>query len=129
MKPGTCKQKESTIAGMLARTSGEIWLHRLKESRHCLYISSETSWLLKKILGNVSVILQKSAQCGFSDFSRGFAVKCFGSDSWQIFTSFIGNFQSHSENIYIQGVEKVCFQILKGKRIILKSPLYLYTKK
>lgn len=115
---------------MLALTSGGIWLHRLKESRNCLYISSETSWLLKKkILGNLSVILQKSAQCGFSDFSRGFAVKCFGSDSWQIFTSFIGNFQINSENIYIQGVEKVCFQILKGKRIIFKSPLYLYIQK
>lgn len=48
---------------------------------------------LKKILGNVSVILQKSVRRGLSDFSRGFAVKCFGSDSWQIFISFIGNFQ------------------------------------
>ena len=73
---------------------------------------------LKKILGDVSVILQKYAQCRLSDFSKGFAVKCFSSDSWQIFTSFIGNFQINSENIHIQGVDKACFQILKGKRII-----------
>lgn len=71
---------------------------------------------LKKILGNVPVILQKSVQCELSDFSRGFAVKCFGSDSWQIFTSFIGNFQINSENTHIQGVEKACFQILKKKK-------------
>lgn len=73
---------------------------------------------LKKILGNVSIILQKSVQCGLSDFSQGFAVKCFGSDSRQIFTSFIGKFLINSENIHIQDVEKACFQILKGKSII-----------
>lgn len=50
----------------------------------------------KKQLGNVPVILQKSVQRGLSDFSRGFAVKYFGSNSWQIFMSFIGNFQINS---------------------------------
>lgn len=67
----------------------------------------------KKIFGNIPVILQKSVRCELSDFSRGFAVRALGSDSWQIFTSFLGN----SENIHIQGVGKACFQILKkGKR-------------
>ena len=56
---------------------------------------------LKKILGDVSVILQKyAAQCRLSDFSKGLAVKCFSSDSWQIFTSFTGNFQINSEHTY-----------------------------
>lgn len=35
---------------MLALTSAKVWLYGLKESRNCLYISSEISQLLKKFL-------------------------------------------------------------------------------
>lgn len=80
---------------------------------------------LKKNFGHIPGLLQKAVQCELSGFSRGFALRGFGSDSWQIFTSFIGN----SENIHIQGVEKACFQILKGRGIILKSPLLFMYKK
>lgn len=49
---------------------------------------------------------------------QGFAVKYFGFNSRQIFSSFIGNFQINSENIHVEGAAKTCFQILKQKRMI-----------
>lgn len=52
-----------------------VLLQWLKESRNWLCILSETSWISKnkqtnKKLSNVPVVLQKSIQCGLSDFSR-----------------------------------------------------------
>jgi hypothetical protein len=67
------------------------------------------------------MIPQKSVQCGLSDFSRGFAVKCFGPDSWQIFTSFVENFQINSEKIHIQAVEKHVLKSYKKKNHVKTS--------
>ena len=119
MKLGTCKGKRSKehkwYAGPIISQSSAIWVKGIKKLFVCFL---RDIIALKKIFGDVSVILQKYAQRRLSDFSKGFAVECFSSDSWQLFTSFIGNFQINSENIHIQGVDKACFQILKGKRII-----------
>lgn len=108
---------------MLLLTPGKVRPPWWKEPRNPVCIPSETWWQL-------SPHTRRSFNPGSQISAGDLLSDVDGPDSWQIFTSFVGNFQINLENIHRQLKKHVSnHKRKKNKRSIFKMPsLCMYKK-